>query len=272
MEKTFTIGDRSFVLDQAKAEVLLQGGASRLSLGAQAFNPADLAALERIHRPEDIAPAVRVARQAGFESINLDLIFGIPGQTLERWIESLNRAMDLQPDHLALYGLTYEPGTSLTKRKELGRVKPCNEGLEADMYSAAIELVGQRGYRQYEISNFARPGHRCLHNLVYWNNLPYIGVGPSAVGYVDGVRYRSVPDAARYARLIDERGQAVVETEQLEGGALVAETAMLMLRLVIRGWSEDVADGRALPAALARAIVQVRDERRQALLNLHVAA
>lgn len=230
--REFTVEANPATLDAAKADVLRRGGVNRLSLGAQSFHPADLAALERIHEPGDIAPAIKVARQAGFESVNLDLIFGIPGQTLDRWIESIERAVDLEPDHLALYGLTYEPGTMLTRRRELGRVQPCNEGLEADMYLAAIEVAGRNGFGQYEISNFAKPGHRCLHNLMYWNNRPYVAVGPSAVGYVDGVRYRNVPDAGRYVRSIDERGDAVIETERLEGPAVAAETAMVLLRLV----------------------------------------
>jgi oxygen-independent coproporphyrinogen-3 oxidase len=140
--------------------------------------------------------------------------------------------MDLAVEHLALYGLTYEPGTPLARRLEAGSIQRCSERLEADLYRAGVQRLAARGFEQYEISNFARPGRRCLHNLLYWNNDPYIGVGPSAVGYSGGVRYRNVPDVARYTRMINQRGSAVVETECVTGRRLAAETAMLQLRLV----------------------------------------
>ncbi len=147
------------------------------------------------------------------------------------WCESLDRAMALEPDHLALYALSYEGGTALARRRELGQVRPCDEELEADMYRTALERVGGHGYEQYEISNFARPGCRCRHNLAYWDHQPYVGVGPSAVGYLDGVRYRNVPDIARYVELMDRQGDAVVERECIRGRGLAAEMAMLRLRL-----------------------------------------
>ena len=230
--REFTVEANPATLDDEKADLLASAGVDRLSLGAQSFHASELALLERVHAPEDIAPALWVARRAGIDRINLDLIFGIPGQTLASWTASLDRAMELEPGHLALYGLTYEPGTELTRRRDLGQITPCDEELEADMYLAAIDRVAAAGYEQYEISNFARPHQRCRHNLVYWNHEPYIGVGPSAAGYLDGVRYRNVPDIERYVDMIDAQGTAVVETEQLEGLRLAGEMAMLQLRLV----------------------------------------
>jgi len=230
--REFTVEANPGTLDDEKAGLLVAAGVDRLSLGAQSFDPAELTVLERLHSPDDIAPAVRIARRAGIRRLNLDLIFGVPGQTLAGWLESLDRAIELDPDHLALYGLTYEPGTTLTRRRDAGRVQPCDDGLEAEMYLAAFDVTAAAGFEQYEISNFARPNQRCLHNLIYWHNEPYVGVGPSAAGYVGGLRYRNVPDLHRYQQMIDQLGHAVIERERIEGRQLAAETAMLQLRLI----------------------------------------
>lgn len=228
----FTVEANPGTLDDQKAAILAQAGVDRLSLGAQSFHPPELATLERTHSPDQIAPALETARWAGIARVNLDLIFGIPGQTLTSWTESLDSGMDLGVQHLALYGLTYESGTPLARRLEAGCIQRCSERLEADLYRAGVQRLAARGFEQYEISNFAQPGQRCLHNLAYWNNDPYIGVGPSAVGYSGGGRYRNVPDVARYVQMIDQRGSAVIETERVTGRRLAAETAMLQLRLV----------------------------------------
>ena len=230
--REFTVEANPETLDDEKAAILAEAGVDRLSLGAQSFHPAELALLERIHTPQGTTGAVKVARRAGIGRINLDLIFGIPGQTLATWADSLDQAMDLGVDHLAIYGLTYETGTPLTRRLVSETIRRCDDGLEADMYGLAVERLAARGFEQYEISSFALPGQRCLHNLIYWNDEPYIGVGPSAAGYIDGERYRNAPDIAGYSRMIDRGGEAVIERERLTGRRLAAETAMLRLRLV----------------------------------------
>ena len=230
--REFTVEANPATLTADNAAMLAEAGVTRVSVGAQSFHGAELATLGRIHAPEDIAASLRIVRRAGIRQVNLDLIYGIPGQTLAGWRKSLDRAMDLAPEHLALYALTYEAGTPLTRLRDRGELTACDEQLEADMYLEALERVGRRGYRQYEISNFALPGQRCLHNVACWDHQPYIGVGPSAVGYLDGVRYRNVSDVAGYVEMIDRRGEAVVETERVEGRRLIAEMAMLRLRLV----------------------------------------
>lgn len=189
-------------VDDAKALLLRERGVTRVSMGAQSFFPAELATLERLHSPDDIAPSVDVLRRNGIENVNIDLIFGIPGQTMVTWRESLCRAIDLGVDHLACYGLTFEPGTRLTALHKHGRMQPCDEELEADMFLATADILADTGFEQYEISNYARPGRQCQHNLIYWRNEPYIGIGPSAVGCVAGRRYRNAPDFAAYARMI----------------------------------------------------------------------
>lgn len=228
----FTVEANPESLDAAKAELLAASGVDRVSIGAQSFQADELRFLERIHTVRQTETAVETARRAGIGRINLDLIFGIPGQTRASWRDSLRRAVDLGVEHVACYGLTYEPGTRLTGRLRRGAVQRCDEDLEADLYAAAIDALAEAGFEQYEISNFARPGGRCRHNLVYWQGGSYIGVGPSAAGYLDGVRYRNVADVDRYVRMIDELGHAAVETERVTGITLAGETAMLGLRLI----------------------------------------
>ncbi len=228
----FTVEANPENVDDERAGVLARAGVDRISLGAQSFDTRELAVLDREHTPGAVVSAVETARLAGIGRINLDLIFGIPGQTSRSWQASLDRATELGVEHLALYGLTYDTGTPMTRRLKVGSIRRCDEDLEADLYRTALQSMAAKGFEQYEISNFARPHQRCLHNLSYWDNAPYIGVGPSAVGYIDGVRYRNVPDLAGYIRMIEESGTAVIETERVTGELLAAETVMLQLRLV----------------------------------------
>lgn len=227
----FTVEANPATVEDAKATLLVSLGVTRVSMGAQSFFPSELAALERLHSPEDIPSSVATLRRNGVGQINLDLIFGIPGQTLSTWGESLRRAMDLGPNHIACYGLTFEPGTRLTAQLRSGRVTACDENLEADLFLAAIDTLEAAGYRQYEISNFAQPSCESKHNLVYWRNEPYVAVGPSAAGCVGGRRYKNVPDIAAYIRMMDEQGHAEIESEVIEGEKLAMEMILMQLRL-----------------------------------------
>ena len=226
-----TVEANPATVDDEKAELLVSSGVSRVSMGAQSFFRDELATLERVHSPEDIAPSVAILRRHGVGQVNLDLIFGIPGQTLETWSQSLARAIDLGPDHIACYGLTYEPGTRLTAMRRHGRMTPCDEDIEADMFLRTFDTLESAGYRQYEISNYAKPGCECRHNLLYWRNAPYIGVGPSAAGCADGRRYKNVADIAGYVRLIERDGHAEVESEIIDTEMLIVELVMMQLRL-----------------------------------------
>ncbi|MBK8268851.1 MAG: radical SAM family heme chaperone HemW [Planctomycetes bacterium] len=164
-----------------KLAVLQTAGVNRISFGAQSFHEDDLRVLERIHDPVHIGESVRAARSAGFENVNLDLIYGIPGQSVARWRETLARAIDLGAEHLSCYALMYEDGTALTRLKRDGKVAPCDEDIEAEMFDVTIETLRDADYQQYEISNFARDGRECRANIIYWENREYLGVGPSAV-------------------------------------------------------------------------------------------
>lgn len=228
----FTVEANPATVDDEKLAILTEAGVDRLSMGAQSWHLSELAALERLHTPDDIAPGVALARRYGIERINLDLIFGIPGQTMETWAESLRRTVDLGVEHVACYGLTYEPNTKLTARLRAGGVQPCDEELEAEMYLYALDFLEGQGYQQYETSNYARPGERSLHNLIYWQNDPYVGVGPSAAGCVAGQRYKNVSDINAYVRGMERDGSAVCETEQVTGATLAAEHIMMQLRVV----------------------------------------
>lgn len=228
----FTVEANPATLTEKKAAILRQAGVDRISMGAQSFHPEELRTLERIHTPDDIPPSAAMVHRAGFEHFNLDLIFGIPGQTEATWRESLQRAVDLGPDHIACYGLTYEPGTPLRERLDRGLVRPVDDGLEARLYEQAADFLESRGFRQYEISNYARPGAACRHNLRYWLNLPYLGVGPSAASYLGGRRYKNVPDTAEYVRRMGLGLAVACETEELSPLERAGETAMLQLRLV----------------------------------------
>ena len=228
----FTVEANPATVDDDKADTLRRNGVTRVSMGAQSFFPEELATLERLHTPEDIAPSVETLRRNSIGQLNLDLIFGIPGQTLDTWSQSLRRAIELEPDHIACYGLTYEPGTKLTAMRQHGRITPIAEQLEADMFLCTIDALADAGFEQYEISNFAQPGRACLHNLNYWRNGPYIGVGPSAAGCLDERRYKNVADVNGYIRMIDEIGHAEVESETIDRSMLATELIMMQLRLV----------------------------------------
>lgn len=227
----FTVEANPATLDDEKLSILTSAGVDRISMGAQSWHGRELATLERLHSPGDIGPSVALARKYGLNKINLDLIFGIPEQTQASWADSLRRTIDLGVDHISCYGLTYEPATRLTAQLGAGRIRRCDEDLEAEMYLQAIDTLAEAGYEQYEISNFALAGRRCRHNMIYWRHEPYVGVGPSAAGFIDGQRYKNVADIASYIRDMEERGHAVSESERIAGAMLAGEMVLMQLRL-----------------------------------------
>ncbi|HOA74517.1 MAG TPA: radical SAM family heme chaperone HemW [Phycisphaerae bacterium] len=228
----FTVEANPATVDAAKADVLMAAGVNRVSMGAQSFNVRELAALDREHKPADVAASLEILRRSGLTRFNLDLIFGVPGQSLNSWLESLTTAVALGPEHLSCYGLTYEPGTPLQKRLQLGRISAVGDELESQMYLATRETLAAAGYRQYEISNYARPGLECRHNLRYWHNLPGIGIGPSAASYWQGRRWRNLPDTAEYVRRLNAGQSPAIDVEELSPRDRAGETAMLALRTI----------------------------------------
>ncbi len=229
-------------LDEVRA-----AGVNRLSMGAQSFDAALLRWMGRIHTPAEVDAAVAAARAAGFTSINLDLIYALPGQSLDTWATTLAHALELGPEHLSLYSLIVEEGTPLHRWVGEGRVSVADEDVAADMYELAQTRLDAAGYRHYELSNWARPGHECQHNLTYWRNLPYIGLGAGAHSWFAGHRYAEARPIHDYLARVRERlaadsttmaaadvlpAAAIVEDELVSDVMEMSETAILGLRLV----------------------------------------
>ena len=212
---------------------LRTAGVNRLSMGAQSFDAELLKTLGRIHSPEEISQALHNARRAGFTSINLDFMFGLPGQTMHHWQETLDRALSLQPEHFSLYSLIIEEGTPFYTWTHEGRITPGDEDLCADMYEYADERLQAEGYENYEISNWALPGHQSQHNLTYWRNLPYLGMGAGAHSFFGGRRFSNVLDPQEYIRLLKNQQRPEAEGETIERAQEMSETAFLGLRTAI---------------------------------------
>ena len=194
----------------AGLQALRQAGINRLSLGVQSANGEELRLLERQHSYRDVLDAVAAARRAGFTNLNLDLIYGLPEQTLETWKTSVKRILDLRPEHVSAYALTLEHGTPFGAWARRGLLPLPDPDLAADMYEWASSELEGAGYSQYEISNWAREGHECRHNLQYWRGLPYLGLGAGAHGYSSGYRYSNVLAIRRYvSRMLGESHAAV---------------------------------------------------------------
>lgn len=183
---------------------LAAAGVNRVSFGAQSFDAGELRFLDRIHSPEAIEQSVENARAAGIPSVGLDLIYGLPGQSPETFAASLDRAIDLGVDHISLYALTVEEGTMLARRVESGQVEPRDPDDVAAQYELATDVLAAAGFEQYEISNWARPGHRSRHNQVYWTGGDYLALGAGAHGYLDGERYENVAHPRAYIARLEQ--------------------------------------------------------------------
>src|SRR5438552_94375 len=216
-------------LDGEKVKILADHGVTRISLGSQSFHPHLLRVLERDHAPEDVFRAVDVVK-ARIPQVSLDLIFGIPGQTLLDWQRDLEQALSLQPDHLSTYGLTYEKGTRLWKQRQLGELHPLDEDTELAMYQHGLDSLESAGFEQYEISNHARPGKRCRHNQVYWANEAYFGFGMGAARYIEGRRELNTRSIHEYIRRTMAGQPAAFQSEVLEPEDRARETIALQLR------------------------------------------
>lgn len=233
----FTVEANPETVTAELLDVLAGGGVNRLSIGAQSFNPTHLKTLERWHDPASVGRAVALARQAGFRELNLDLIFAIPGQTLDDLDRDLDALLALEPEHLACYNLTFETGTALHQRMVAGDIAPLGEDEQRAFYERVIDRLDGAGYEQYEISNWARRDassspspHRCLHNLVYWRGGDWLGIGPAAASSVGGRRWRNAPHLGRY--LASPAQPPVVDVEQLASADAAGEAIMMAIRQI----------------------------------------
>lgn len=218
-------------VDAVRYRFLRELGVNRLSIGAQSFDDEELRALGRVHSSLEIFRAYESARSVGFDNVNIDLMFGLPMQSLEKWERNLETALSLQPDHLSLYNLTIEPNTQFYKRWKRGILLFPDEDLQRDMFDLARVRTRQAGYRAYEISNYARPGKECRHNLCYWYGEEYVAYGPGAVERVGLVRRTHIKHPQRYCEAVERSEDLWSEVDFLDDEALRLETLMLRLRL-----------------------------------------
>jgi oxygen-independent coproporphyrinogen-3 oxidase len=259
-------------------------GVNRLSLGVQSSHEDELHLLRRGHSCVDAVATYEAARQAGFENVNLDLIYGLPDQPIEKWRTTLERVIALHPDHISAYSLQIEPRTAMLRWVQNGRVPEPDEDVVAMMYELTQEKLEQAGFEHYEISNWARAvqrdggderkraDFRSAHNLVYWRNEPYLGFGCGAHSSYAGKRFSNVPHPREYIKCIEQKGEAIAEDEKIDRTLEMGETLMLGLRLIEEGveracfedrFGVEVDDvyGVTIERLIAQGLLESNDER-----------
>ena len=216
-------------VNKETAEALRKLPVNRISMGAQTFSDERLRFLRRRHNASQVKEAVETLRQAGFKNISIDLMYGFPNQTLEEWKTDIEKALELDVEHISTYCLMYEEGTALYKLLEQGKVAEIDEELERDMYYTLIERLEAAGYEHYEISNFARKGYRSRHNSSYWRGIPYIGVGAAAHSYDIKTRSWNVADIKKYIEAM-EQGKRPYEEEVIDADTRYNDAITVALR------------------------------------------
>lgn len=238
-------------LDAEKARALVEAGVHRLSIGVQSLDPDILRLFERPHTAEQGLAAFEIARAAGAERVGVDLIYAVPGQELDRWLSELEQVLRMEPDHVSAYSLAFEEETPLTKRMETGRLQRLPEDVELAFFRETRSLLAQHGYEAYEVSNFARPGERCLHNENYWRNGDYVGLGPSAASKLGHRRFGNPRSLRRWREAVESGTDPTSWSETLSPEARLGETWWLALR---------TAEGISPSQARARAGLQSEDD------------
>ncbi|MBN2453118.1 MAG: radical SAM family heme chaperone HemW [Candidatus Omnitrophica bacterium] len=266
----FTVEANPESLDDERIKLLLGYGVNRLSIGVQSLEDTKLKRLGRIHNARKAAESVILASKRGFSNISIDLIFGVWDEKQDRWKNELDQAVKLPVQHVSCYALTYEKDTPLFKALQNKSITPLDDDIAAAMYETAIDILSLRGFKQYEISNFAREGFECKHNLSYWENNPYIGLGASAVSYVGGVRSRNVAGVEEYVRRFD-KGQVLADSsEKLSPERRAKETAAVKIRTrdgIDFAWFKEKTDydlqeleKRAIPGLLEKGLIRYKKE------------
>lgn len=223
-------------VDARSMAVLRRAGVNRVSLGMQSADPAQLRCIHRIHTPRQVESAVAQLRRSKVENLSLDLIYGLPGQDLESWQQTLHTALSLSPEHISCYGLKVEEHTPLARQVQDGLVLP-GEDAQADFYLKAVEVLQRAGLRQYEISNFAKPGRESRHNLKYWLGQEYLGFGPGAHSYFGGKRFSYPRDLDAYLSAAQGGQVERSELQEVDGAERAREYLLLRLR-TLRGIEE----------------------------------
>ncbi len=230
--KEFTIEVNPGQTNPALLNKLYAAGVNRLSIGAQSLCKKDIEFLRRDYQSATVTRLVNAAKKAGFDNISIDLIFAVPGSNLRRWKRGLQKAVSMNIDHISAYALSYEHGTALTKMRDAGLVKPVSENLDRQMYEAVIDMLAAAGFEHYEISNFAKPHKQCRHNLTYWNNEEYIGIGPSATSHLQRRRITNIRDIHDYCKAVEAGKAPVEECIESDERNFACETAVLGLRKI----------------------------------------
>ncbi len=257
-------------LDEAKTKLLADHGVTRISLGAQSFDDEKLQVLERDHRAAEIRAACELAKRH-VDQVSLDLIFGVPGETLDVWRGDLAMAEQLEPDHVSTYGLTFERGAAFWSRREQRLLAPVAEELERTMYLVAIDELTAAGFEHYEVSNFARPSCRCRHNEVYWTGAGYYAAGPGAARFVGGVRETNHRSTTTYIKRLLAGQSPVAESETIGPEPAARERLVFGLRRLEgidleqfrneTGFAVEALTGRALDHYVATGLLEVSDGR-----------
>jgi oxygen-independent coproporphyrinogen III oxidase len=251
--REWTIECNPSTVSTEKAKLYRDAGVNRISMGVQALDDGMLDVLGRVHSVEGAVGSYRRLREAGFDNINLDLIFGLPGQTMQNWQETLRKVIELQPEHISTYCLILEEDTHFWSLLQQGHIKPDDE-LELAMYQSGIELLSAAGYRQYEISNFAKPGRECAHNIAYWEGKDYIGLGPSACSTVGDRRWQNASQLENWPVALEEKLTPELRAaERLAFGMRM--NAGVPAELLRGRWDKEVAE------LLSAGLVQWRDSR-----------
>lgn len=242
-----TIEANPDTVDRCSLTGFLEAGFERLSMGAQSFDERVLLALERVHGPEAVRRAFTEARAAGYANVNLDLIYGAQGETLDSWEETLRQTIGLGPEHVSAYALTVEPSTPLGRKIAAHLVAPPDPDLQADMFALACEVLADAGYHHYEVSNWARPGFECRHNLGYWERRPYLGLGAGAHSYRDDRRWWNLRPPLQYLERVEAGLSPIGGDEFLEPSDAFLEEVFLRLRILEGIPSSWVDPGKAEP-------------------------
>jgi oxygen-independent coproporphyrinogen-3 oxidase len=266
----FTVEANPGTLTEGKLAMLRKAGCGRLSIGAQSFDDRYLAWLGRRHDAAAFRRAWEAARKAGFANMNLDLLYGLPGQSADHWRRSLSEALAFQPEHISLYQLNIEPGTALARLAETGQTCTADEETCRSQYLLAHQILGEAGYLHYEISNYALPGRESRHNSRYWRNGYYLGLGAGAAGYLPGFRYTNKAGLEEYLTDLGHGAAPVAEWEGIDEATAETEELMLAFRLregvgkghfrLRRGFDMREKYGRALEKHLAAGLLEEDEE------------
>jgi oxygen-independent coproporphyrinogen-3 oxidase len=226
----FTVEANPESLDDEKLSILKYEGVNRLSIGVQSFNINNLKKMGRIHDVLQAENAVTKAKEKGFNNINIDLIFGVWGETMDEWTRDLECAVKLPVTHLSCYSMICEKNTPLMRLVENGSIRLSEDDLPAEMYRFAIDYLPEQGFCHYEVSNFAKDNYVCGHNMHYWENNSYMAIGPSSVSYLNGVRQANISDVFEYIERVNKGASTVLYSERLESLQKAKETAALKIR------------------------------------------